>query len=103
MTEHTQGPWKAFSLNGIISVMKGGKEVVHWSGFDAADFKRQREANARLIAAAPDMLAALKAFIADYENTAQTCHNGYTAEKARSAIAKAEGTTPEIPWDLQTR
>lgn len=66
MSKHTPGPWFAFIKGDTIAVgtAKNGREVdavVHWSGFDSCgvDHVEQR-ANARLIAAAPDMLAALK-------------------------------------------
>jgi hypothetical protein len=60
----------------------------------------EQEANARLIAAAPDMLAALRALVAqilDYErvnNLAPNLGRTYcwdTLERAVSVIAKAEG------------
>jgi len=64
---HTPGPWKPFVNNSVVAVMKGGsrKEVIKWTGFDGSDFPNDVEANARLIAAAPDLLAALK--LVDYD------------------------------------
>ncbi len=65
--EHTPGPWTAKIYDRTISVEVGSPKkskitVVGWSGFDSSDppFRRQ-VANARLIAAAPDLLAALEA------------------------------------------
>jgi len=46
-------------------------------------------ANANLIAAAPDLLAALKAFVADFD--ASVSDPDATTDAARAAIAKAEG------------
>lgn len=65
---HTSGPWKVYhaklrpQFSGrIIEVQDDhGKPVVTWSGFDNYDrLKKTHLANARLIAAAPEMLNAL--------------------------------------------
>lgn len=48
-----------------------------------------RDANAHLIAAAPDMLAALKGLVADQHGHAPGCGCPWCA--ARAAIARAEG------------
>ncbi len=49
------------------------------------------EANARLIATAPDMLAALKGMVADYEEFWGKEPGGWkNTDVARAAIAKAE-------------
>jgi hypothetical protein len=64
MAEHTPGPWTVFDKNGVLAIVVGGglhNEVIHWSGFDSSDFPKARRANAKLIAAAPDMKAALEA------------------------------------------
>lgn len=56
----------------------------------AAKTKGEAEANARLIAAAPDLLAALKAMLNRYGD--KTEHPFCDASiSARAAIAKAEG------------
>lgn len=64
-TKHTPGPWKlwvARSSNPTIEIQCGERTpVVAWPGFD--DSNRAKEihiANARLIAAAPEMLEAAK-------------------------------------------
>lgn len=59
MSKHTPGPWKAEDLNnmGGAIVTAGSREVARTWGYDMADMA----ANARLIAAAPEMLDALKA------------------------------------------
>lgn len=66
--KHTPGPWSVYDgLGKTLAVCIGeepnGKRpcIVDWPGFDSCDlpFSQQR-ANAHLIAAAPDMLAALK-------------------------------------------
>lgn len=66
--KHTPGPWIAncfmvVAPNGksknSMSYMYGGQEVCHTGGGKASN--EEAEANARLIAAAPDLLAACKA------------------------------------------
>jgi hypothetical protein len=58
------------------------------------------EANAHLIAAAPDLLAALKALFADYKALADSGDAGHwsleglaVGQQALAAIAKAEGVS----------
>ena len=58
--QHTPGPWRVFDKPGTLAVMGPAKtdqhnEVVHWSGFDSSHYPDQAKANARLIAAAPEM------------------------------------------------
>ena len=55
-----------------------------WQGSEAAT-----DANARLIAAAPDLLKALKRIAMAAEAT--VCNVEWIAHHARAAIAKAEG------------
>lgn len=50
----------------------------------------ERDANAALIAAAPELLAALEELVCNFVNEAPHCSEGYTF-KARAAIAKAKG------------
>lgn len=101
-TKHTPGPWHIhedgmkFSRE-IYPVNYGGKEntercvliarVSGWKGgFNTA---KEAEANARLIAAAPELLEALQAVvrIADRKTV--------EFDKARAAIAKATGAAKE--------
>ena len=88
MTTHTPGPWH----------VESGDEVRAADGWEVAYIygaSRQRvdwEANARLIAAAPELLEALEAITAnaswaDWRDLDQILN-------ARAAIAKAKGETP---------
>lgn len=90
--KHTPGPWTPFIENNVVAVMKGRKEVIKWTGFGASDFPDDVEANARLVAAAPDMLAALKSV--DHWFSVWTVGAGegfdYLPE-IQAAIAKATG------------
>jgi hypothetical protein len=94
MSNHTPGPWKAataFSENEpngyhVISPPKWGSPDIAIADSDA---------NARLIAAAPELLAACQ-FLADAAET-EPGMSIYRAhiEQARAAIAKAEGKYPQ--------
>lgn len=82
-TQHTPGPWKVeFSQ---ISAPDEKKCIVQF-GFNIRE-NPQALANARLIAASPDLLGALKdvmqTFVGDDQNE--------VAQRARAAIAKAAG------------
>lgn len=101
MSKYTKGPWKVYhkplrpGMNKIIEVQDSeGSEVVPWSGFDACDFTdKTKLANAHLIAAAPELLEALKiAEIALVNCIPVIPYRGDgPLVKIRAAIAKAEG------------
>jgi len=52
--------------------------------------RQEAEANARLIAAAPDLLEALKEMLSVWEED-DPAYGAMHADKARAAIARAEG------------
>ena len=91
---HTPGPWKLKLGKGIeytylVSAAKG-QDVVNWAHYPNAT-KAETKANARLIAAAPDLLEALRDIAS---GTYDTWTEGYRAQQiARAAIAKATGAT----------
>ncbi len=86
-TKHTPGPWEVElgTANRDWHIIKRGTA---WNATSA-----ERDANARLIAAAPDLLAALALILADYS----AAYGGDEKDEpkamkaARAAIAKAEG------------
>jgi len=85
MSKHTEAPWLRFSDSKSVYA-RGSQEIV-------ADVRNERDL--AVIAAAPNMLAALKLIIAatregslDEERKAEL-NAGFRA--ARAAIAKAEG------------
>jgi hypothetical protein len=98
-TKHTAGPWKAYRTdesNKRLPLTVGMDE-----GNEAKIFGDNTEANARLIAAAPELLEAIKAVLAETQAA-----EGFYMEKAfqlldwlkdhgndlmRNAIAKATG------------
>lgn len=63
MSKHTPGPWKKCIAGGVTEVRCDAPvPVVSWAGFDDANRSLdEHRANARLIAAAPDLLEACKA------------------------------------------
>jgi len=79
--EHTPGPWAIVSNNkGVINVI-GAADCDGWST-KVALVNNKNNANARLIAAAPDLLEALKHARDQLRHPNQMIDN---------AIAKAEG------------
>lgn len=88
MTKHTPGPWNLeLGRDGAPRGLKGPAEVEHrnivnWNGF-ASPTKQVSMANARLIAAAPDLLRALECLL--------EMGHAKAGDLARAAIAKARG------------
>lgn len=95
---HTPGPWRLkrdanreeYSVNvppkdpGAVGYLQIASLNF---GFDEP-FESQQHANARLIAAAPDLLAALKAMMSYYDTPSAPWA---LLDPARAAIARAEG------------
>ena len=85
MSGHTKGPWNiqyeghAGQIIGAQIVALGGGAVAYVD----------REANARLISAAPDLLEAIKALLGPDVMTGEEPFD--PVSKAFAAIAKAEG------------
>ena len=110
--QHTPGPWKLKLGKGVEYdyIINGGAHLVacfaHYKHFT----KKETKANARLIAAAPDLLEALKLLMAseplisaatdveleygldDEDELVRTQENAWLV--ARAAIAKATGVKP---------
>lgn len=93
----TPGPWRAViwrhsgQPDTVCVKDAQGREIIGWPGFDGVPCtKAEIRANAKLAAAAPDLLAALKGLIPrDFDQ-----HPGDFAEdwhRARAAVARAEG------------
>lgn len=95
MSAHTPGPWIAkrmgkasnFDRERRYCVQTIDKRVAYVFG----QFDAHHDADAALVAAAPDMLAALRAFMGCNRWHAETI--GPLKNAARAAIAKAEGRT----------
>lgn len=105
MTQHTQGPWSVNTLTPWQTEVFAGSHLICEAVGGQAHLGQPRdfavdEANARLIAAAPEMLDALKFVfdhIADPERgprdlyPAFGLHSSTAVAMVRDAIAKAEG------------
>jgi hypothetical protein len=94
-TAHTPGPWAWRHTPGvpdeleIVAVADRLQVASAWGGLDFNDdTDPTMHANARLIAAAPELLAALKAFVTINRRSAAVA----TFANAEAAIAKAEGS-----------
>ena len=98
MSKHTPGPWVFSAIDsteGFLVVEKARPQslvatVCKRNGCGWACPHEEPWANARLIAAAPDLLEALREML-----DAQVCGDCALCDKARAAIAKAEGQ--EVP------
>lgn len=90
MSKHTSGPWIIQSdpchYDTLSIVNVGRKMIVHVGGCCEP---AEQEANTRLIAAAPDLYAALETLVAQFGPTPSEDHVGLG--EARAAIAKAKG------------
>ena len=99
MSKHTPGPWIqvrdgrsvcAPSFLGVSVAFCGDCTVVSKEGKYSIS-KDEAQANARLVAAAPDLLEALL-WLADWSETDPNAPGDLSArEVARAAIVKAEG------------
>jgi hypothetical protein len=96
MSAHTPGPWSA-SGQGCAYVLGGNPSFVVADCNADRPHRAEDFANARLIAAAPDLLAALEACVDAMRNglpgREKACHPGRTLayKHGRAAIAKARG------------
>ena len=91
--KHTPGPWyhEADSHTGAVKT-EGKKLIASVFGDDPECREDDRQiANATLIAAAPDLLAALQAIVTDEGGTRSVSRDHLIAVAARAAIAKATG------------
>ena len=88
-TKHTPGPWGWDSTVWDYDPVQEAPWLVTTEGDRVLSGSIQctSKANARLIAAAPDLLEALQGFIEGAEAM------GWSTKKARAAIAKATGET----------
>ncbi len=88
--KHTPGPWESQATAGYET---HGQRAVYAeeNGKDIA-IVYDGEANARLIAAAPELLEACKALVgSDHDGKSFTSRAALATRLARAAIAKAEG------------
>jgi hypothetical protein len=98
MSKHTAGPWFADKLEdrAAFNIFPAGAThallTVAGPAHDGAHpYAQAAEANARLIAAAPDLLEALLHAV-DWLNAAGIAETMPVQQQARAAIAKATGS-----------
>ena len=105
MTTHTPGPWKRNGLTVYALIADSDRHYRtenkfslliqnyrHWCS------QEELEANAQLIAAAPDMLEALEAFAEAWEKSHQLEKTDLALRKANDALRKARGEAkPSCP------
>jgi hypothetical protein len=93
-SKHTPGPWVAeIGGQGSFMIEDSNARVLCQRAAWYSSMVDESEANARLIAAAPDLLAALIAIADQLERVGDTRRHkdGQYIDEARAAIAKAEG------------
>lgn len=100
----TSGPWKVYHAllrpqfpgSKIIEIQDDhGDAIVTWSGFDNSDrLKKTHLANARMMASAPDLLAALRSLVGCVSDPVGVSvrQHSLAIKKARAAIARATGS-----------
>ena len=91
MSKHTPGPWRVAAIPGAVITMDNTTIAKVFYGERSVS-----DSNAHLIAAAPDLLAALKGLESRHEPGVFCDHAAAPCERcdaARDAIAKAEGET----------
>ncbi len=105
MSKHTAGPWK---LQTVSIESRGGSNTCHkigpfhaciyddWRPREAGISEEENLANARLIAAAPELLTACYSLLACCGAGDKTAENAARTQ-AMAAIAKATGSEPAPP------
>jgi hypothetical protein len=98
---HTLGPWivdePAGDYAGVAEAIESDDRIIAWTadslGSDSIDGKLSEEdkANARLIAAAPDLLATLKAVLKGIPDGYDDAHTLTLLARVEWAINKAKG------------
>lgn len=90
MTKHTPGPWHVGMRPGPIIYGTKGDQVADLRGFLDID---ETSANARLIAAAPDLLDAMQSMVDAYQTHFDVMPVAWQTYDsiARAALAKARG------------
>lgn len=89
MTKHTPGPWKVIQSDSPVVQTEDDHHAI-CTTYGVYATREQKEANANLIAAAPDMLECLQATI-DYLGFFATKEANELWGKAAMVIRKAHG------------
>lgn len=92
MSKHTSGPWRTHLTDDTLVIDAVGVPVATMDGNYIDGSHSNIEANARLIAAAPDLLEALeKILVSDREGYPNCNLFSDDLARAKAAIAKAKG------------
>lgn len=90
---HTKGPWEAHSGEVTTQQIAGRsyRRIAVIQDYGVGSLKEIDEANAQLIAAAPDLLEALEEALDNFLecNCGKSCEGTCTYSRAKRAIAKA--------------
>lgn len=94
MSEYTKGEWKVIESRRQFIIRDESGFIAVTPKFESAETAVKDKANANLIAAAPDMLEALKELYSDW-SILTSSYGGAAIERiddmVKAAIAKAEG------------
>jgi hypothetical protein len=90
-TKHTPGPWT--QVDCLVVVLPPEHDYSTWIANVSVGGERRdtQIANARLIAAAPDLLTSLEAMVSAHAIPSTACKERHVYEEACTAIAKARG------------
>lgn len=94
MSKHTPGPWYVSKRNPLRVIESGPRAITLATcstlgrGVTAENAQTEAEANARLIAAAPELCEALRNLLAVHEGEGGTLPNA--TGMARAALAKVD-------------
>lgn len=94
---YTKGPWEKKVFGDSFAVFhERGERVAYCYGAYASNTREEAEANARLIAAAPELLEACKEFLESFEPYEEDSDKDTRRLLAtmRAVVAKAEGRQP---------
>jgi hypothetical protein len=94
-TQHTPGPWSAVQTDRYNTDIQGPKYSVANISIGHDDDVPEMQANARLMAAAPELLAALQRFASAMKQRSYPELQGVACD-AFAAIAKATGQESEV-------
>ena len=96
MSKHTPGPWSAHKPSAVLGIKTDGRQwyIRAKDCTVACTLDGESEENARLIAAAPDLLEALQRLLPAYREAVKlwdSNHDDAFTVQAHNAIAKAGG------------